>query len=118
MTHVLLTDIARIAHEVNRAYCNALGDHSQPHWDHAPAWQRDSAVEGVKFHLNHPDAPPSASHENWLNQKHVEGWKYGPNKDPEKKEHPCFVPFAELPPYQQAKDFIFTAIVRELSRHR
>lgn len=41
--------IARVAHEVNRAYCKALGDDSQEVWELAPQWQRDSAIVGVKF---------------------------------------------------------------------
>lgn len=28
-------DIARVAHEVNRDYCQALGDDSQPAWENA-----------------------------------------------------------------------------------
>lgn len=39
--------IARVVHEVNRAYCEALGDTSQPKWEDAPQWQRDSAMLGV-----------------------------------------------------------------------
>lgn len=39
---------ARAAHEVNRAYCIALGDTSQPSWDEAPEWQRESAKKGVQ----------------------------------------------------------------------
>jgi hypothetical protein len=46
-----------------------------------------------------------------MKQKLDDGWKYGPVKDPEKKEHPCLVSFSELPKEQQAKDFIFRAIV-------
>lgn len=72
--------IARVAHEVNRAYCQSLGDKSQARWEEAPQWQRDSAVAGVKFH----------------------------------QEHPCMVPFAELPKEQQAKDFLFRAVVHAL----
>ena len=29
-------DIARVAHELNKAYCESMGDHSQPDWDNAP----------------------------------------------------------------------------------
>lgn len=105
-------DVARIAHEVNRAYCRALGDDSQPAWADAPDWQRESAIAGVRFLLEHPAAPPSASHDNWLAQKQAEGWTYGETKDAEAKTHPCMRPFDELPVEQQAKDHIFTAIVR------
>lgn len=34
--------IARVCHEVNRAYCQALGDNSQPTWEEAPQWQRQN----------------------------------------------------------------------------
>lgn len=110
-------DIARVAHEVNAAYCRSIGDTSQPSWDEAPEWQRASAGAGVQFHLDNPDAGPTGSHESWLKEKTEAGWKYGPVKDPEKKEHPCFVPYAELPREQQAKDFLFTAVVHALKGH-
>lgn len=37
-TRMALTalQIAQVCHEVNRAYCQALGDDSQPAWDDAP----------------------------------------------------------------------------------
>ena len=107
--------IAAVAHEINRAYCAALGDDSQPEWDDAPDWQKDSAVGGVEFHLANPDAGPEASHESWLAQKEADGWTYGEEKDPEAKTHPCFVPFTELPPEQQAKDFLFRQTVHSLA---
>lgn len=105
-----LDKIARMCHEVNRAYCEALGDMSQVSWDDAPEWQRESARMGVDLHLM-GDFGPEASHISWMTQKLNDGWVYGPVKDAEKKEHPCIVPFAELPLEQQAKDFIFRAIV-------
>jgi hypothetical protein len=69
----------------------------------------------VKFHLTNPDAGPAASHESWLAEKEATGWKYGPVKDADKKEHPCFVPYNELPPAQQSKDYLFRAIVHGLA---
>jgi hypothetical protein len=109
-----IVDIARICHQVNKAYCEAIGDNSQVDWSHAPDWQRESAVNGVNFHMKNPDASPSHSHEKWLKDKEAGGWKYGPVKDTEKKEHPCFVPYDQLPWDQRTKDYIFSAICREL----
>jgi hypothetical protein len=103
--------IARTAHEVNRAYCKSIGDDSQPAWEDAPDWQMQSTFDGVVFHRDHPDAGPSASHDNWLARKAADGWKYGPVKNPEKKEHPCFVPYSQLPEEQQVKDALFIAVV-------
>ncbi len=110
-----IEDIAKVCHEANRAYCQTLGDNSQPEWEHAPDWQRSSAVAGVEFHLANPEASASASHESWLAQKKADGWKYGPAKNPAAKEHPCFVPFDQLPKSQQAKDFVFRGLVHSLA---
>lgn len=106
--------IARVAHEVNRAYCEALGDLSQKPWDEAPEWQRESAVNGVRFHDENPDASPSASHDNWLAEKVAGGWVYGDVKDPDARTHPCCVPYEKLPVEQRAKDYIFRAVARAL----
>ena len=107
--------IANVAHEVNRSYCEALGDVSQTGWKDAPQWQKDSAVLGVKLHTNNPDAGPQASHESWMAQKISEGWEYGTVKDAESKRHPCIVPFDELPREQQAKDYIFRGVVHAVA---
>lgn len=114
---MLISDVAKICHEANKAYCETLGDNSQLPWDDAPAWQRDSAIKGVDFNLLNPNAPASASHESWLKVKEADGWKYGPVKDADKKEHPCFVPYDELPKSQQAKDHLFKSIVAVFASH-
>jgi hypothetical protein len=58
---------------------------------------------------------PEQSHEGWLAEKRAAGWKYGPVKDPDRKEHPCFVPYADLPPAQRAKDGVYLAVVRAVA---
>lgn len=109
-----LADIARVAHEVNRAYCEALGDSSQAPWEEAPEWARETVVNGVLMHLAHPDATPADSHRSWLTHKVSEGWVYGPVKDPERREHPCMVPYEELPAEQRAKDYLFRGVVHAM----
>lgn len=59
---------------------------------------------------------PSASHESWLAEKEADGWKYRLVKDVDKKEHYCYVPYGELSIEQQAKDYVFTGIVKSLSK--
>ena len=109
-----MDQIAEVAHGVNRAYCQALGDTSQPNWTDAPEWQRSSARMGADLHTM-GDFGPEASHLSWMNQKLEEGWKYGPVKNPELKEHPCIVPFDQLPKEQQAKDYIFRGVVHAVN---
>ena len=105
--------IAKICHEANRVWCEGHGDDSQLTWDEAPDWQRLSATIGVEGARR--GNTPEESHESWLTEKARTGWVYGPVKDPVAKTHPCIVPYDELPPEQQAKDHLFTAIVRALA---
>lgn len=105
--------IAAAAHMANRALCAAQGDDSQPLWRDAPDWQRASAIKGVEGALAGNTA--EQSHESWLAEKVATGWKYGHKKDPEKKEHPCMVPYAHLPAAQQIKDKMYLDTVREIA---
>ncbi len=103
---------AQAAHEANRAYCIAIGDESQVHWEDAPEWQRDSAIAGAQAIADDPATTPEQSHEGWMAQKLADGWVYGEVKDAEAKTHPCIVPYAKLPETQRKKDGIFGAVVR------
>lgn len=102
---------AKAAHAGNKAYCESIGDDSQPEWKDAPDWQKESALAGVQFHIDNPDAEDSASHDSWMAQKVVDGWVHGEEKDPEAKTHPCIVPFEDLPEDQQHKDKLFKETV-------
>ncbi len=106
--------IARITHEVNRAYCNALGDASQPAWEDAPEWQKQSAINGVKFAMTNPDATPEDMHNNWMAVKRADGWIYGERKNAVIKTHPCMLPYRELPRDQRIKDYLFRAVVKAM----
>ena len=108
-------DIAAVCHEANRMYCLTQDDASQPTWMAAPQWQKDSAINGVRMHLANPNATPEDSHKAWLAEKEASGWRYGPVKNPETKEHPCFRPYDQLPADQQAKDHLFRNIVHALA---
>jgi hypothetical protein len=109
-----IDSVARVAHETNRAYSLSLGDTSHSSWDEAPGWLKDSIRLGVERVLEGKDA--RQIHESWLAVKVAAGWKYGPVKDAEKKEHPCFRPYDSLPPEQQAKDHLFVATVERTAR--
>lgn len=110
-----IENVARVAHEVNRAYCLAHGDLSQASWENAPDWQKVSAINGVRFVLGNPQAGPGAQHAAWMAEKLAAGWTVGPVKDAEKLEHPCLVPFDELPKMQQIKDVLFRGVVKALA---
>lgn len=113
--HTKVESCARAAHEANRTYCLTLGDRSQPHWETAPEWQRTSAINGVMGIIRDGNTP-AQSHASWLDEKRRTGWKYGPVKDAEKREHPCFMPYDELPPEQRKKDLLFHDTVHAMAK--
>ena len=43
-------------------------------------------------------------HEVWAQSRIAEGWTYGPVRDDIKKEHPCLVPYNELPEIEKEYD--------------
>ena len=43
------------------------------------------------------------THENWAHQRISNGWSWGPARDDRKREHPCLVPYDDLP--EEEKEF-------------
>jgi len=107
--------IAKVAHEVNRAFCISNGDDSQSSWENAEDWKKSSTFTGVEFLIDNPDATPITTHENWVKDKVDYGWKYGTKKDVDLKLHPCIIPYDDLPVMQKSKDYIFSAVVKTLA---
>lgn len=107
-------EIAAVTHDANRRLQLLQDDPApSPAWEHAPKWQRDSAVDGVRGILD--GNTPEESHQNWCNYKIKDGWVWGSEKNEVRKTHPCLVPYAELPAEQRLKDTLFHAIVNALA---
>lgn len=43
-------------------------------------------------------------HEVWAQSRMAGGWTYGPVRDDSKKQHPCLVPYDELPEIEKEYD--------------
>jgi hypothetical protein len=55
--------IAAICHEANRTYSiQTMGDRSHDSWEHAPDYQRASAILGVRFIDDNPGVSSEAVH--------------------------------------------------------
>jgi len=107
--------IAKVAHEVNRAYCIAIGQEDvSPEWDEFGG--KDGIISGAQYHLDYPDVTPEESHAAWLAEKEKLGWRYGEEKDDKEKTHPCMVPYEELPVEDRVKDYLFAEIVSQLAQ--
>lgn len=112
-----IEQIAKAAHEMNRRYCQLIGDGSQKPWEESPEWQRGSAIAGVKAVLSGGIKTLKEQHDAWSQRKLNEGWTRGDVKDAKAKTHPCLVPYNDLPVSEQQKDAIFRATVKGIAHH-
>lgn len=80
------------------------------------SWEENKAtvIAGVQRMLANPGETPETNHDAWWKFKVDAGWKYGPNKDPVAKTHPCMVPYEALGPFAKSKDAVFQTIVRTM----
>lgn len=103
---------ARAAHEANRAYSKIADPTGGPYpcWRDVSDAQRASVVAGVSCVIE--GATPRELHEKWLAYKAKEGWAFGPVKDEKSKQHPCMLPYLELPTAARVKDELFQVTVR------
>jgi len=104
--------VAMCCHQMNAMFCEALNDLSQSPWHEAPDNIKASAIDGVRFIIDRPEAGPEAQHESWRRFKTDDGWVYGNEKDAKKKTHPCMVPYERLPREDQLKDELFYVVAR------
>lgn len=119
MTNYSSGDIERIAracHEINSAYCRAIGDSSHKPWDELPESLKASTIIGVVHKLMNPEVTPEESHLMWLKTKVDEGYVYGIVKDHDLKTHPCVLPYSALPLSDRVKDHLFIAVVKTFAK--
>lgn len=87
-----------------------------PYWECSDE-QRSLSLDGVKkldaifaredFDSMTLDQIAEQLHINWMSFKVANGWKFGPVRDEEKKEHPCMVEYSVLSEDEKMKDRIF-----------
>ena len=109
-----IENIALMCHELNRAYCQMIGKDIPKSWYEASQEQKKCVMDGVRFVMLN-DPTPMESHENWMQHRLDNGWKYGPVKDEKAKTHPCLVEYKDLPREQQVKDTMFIAMVKMMA---
>lgn len=44
------------------------------------------------------------AHDLWARRRLGEGWRLGPRRDDERKQHPCLVPYEDLPESEKEYD--------------
>lgn len=105
---------AHAGHEAYRAYSIATGD-SMPSWD---AYKRTVGGNNIRLAAKEilEGKTPERFHAEWSKKLLEDGWKVGPARDPEKKEHPHLVAYDDLPLFQRRRDEIFLTTVRAVAK--
>jgi hypothetical protein len=103
--------IAKICYETNRAYREVIGEAPSPRWEDTPDWRRAAIIDGVIFLLENPGVSAERTHENWVQRKEKDGWKYGVRSNDEKKEHPSICAYSMLTENERRKDALFIAVI-------
>lgn len=103
--------IAKIYHQASKAYSETLGDYSGEDWHLMDDEYKKITCEAVDSLITE-DLTPRSVHEYWFEFRSKHGWKYGPIADKEKKEHPYFMPYDELPIEKRRRDSLLYEIVR------
>lgn len=107
------SEVAHVCHEAIRALQHVLGDPlPSQSWPDAPQADRDGTTAAVA--AARLGATPEHLHDSWCTSKQADGWVHGAAKDPVKREHPCLIPYEDLPSEQRDKDSLITAIVAVL----
>jgi hypothetical protein len=62
------------------------------------------SLRGVRRVRATPGITAREHHEGWVDDMAELGWRYGPVRDPDLREHPNLVPYGQLRPEEQHKD--------------
>ena len=101
----------RTAHEVNRVYCESLGDMTQCPWVEISEEQQAEAVKVLRAHIHNVYLPPQESHELWVKQMVSLGWKHGKEHNSTNKTHPLLLPYESLSELDKTKQALFKVSV-------
>ena len=109
-----VTDVARVAHEVQRTYCMTQGDNSETPWESQSEYWKEKAQEIVREYVTDPNAGINTRHDAWYKSKVAEGWTYGDDLDVAAKKSTRIMPWHFLPAEEQMRDMVFFGVVNAL----
>lgn len=111
-----LMAMAKIAHEILRAYHVAIGEPPfiTPAWDDLAASDQARAMAKAEARLA-STLTVEQEHSVWLEQKRAQGWEYGPKFDEGARVDPLLVRFEALPEKVRVGKYLIDATVRVLA---
>lgn len=108
-----LNRICKMCHDNNNKLMILNGESPQVGWDMLDAESQYITYKSVKKIIDDPNITAECIHNEWMNNKKLDGWVYGEVKDVTKKTHPLIVPFDQLSEIDKQKDQSFIDIVRK-----
>lgn len=102
--------LSQFCHDVLSQYGRAYGQELKA-WPDLTKIEQQHIVGRVAHFMTYPDADAGAPHEACRLRIQLNGWSYGRKFDAARKTRPDLCYFSQLPPEQQACDFIIKGIV-------
>lgn len=102
-----LVDIAQECHNKNNELMMMNGEEQNGNWDSLDRHTKFINLKSVIKALENPDLTAKDMHDEWMNNKIADGWKFGDVKDPELKTHPLIIDYDLMKDVDKMKDQIF-----------
>lgn len=110
-----IQQIAQLCHESGRLFSKIIGAEAPPDWESLTPDEKAEIIALVDYRIENTNAPFSAQHAKWKDNKIAAGWKFGKIFNEDKKTHPCIIPYDELPINTRRADAIAVAIINAMT---
>lgn len=103
--------LSRESHRAISDFRVSIGEDALPPWAPSTAEEIGQKRSGIEAALS--GVTPEQQWREWSAMRREQGWKYGPVRDPVKKEHPSLVDdYSMLSPAERQKDEVYGEAIR------
>ena len=99
-----LLDIAQECHAKNNELMMMNGEEQRGSWETLDRHTKFITLKSVIKALENPNLTAKEMHDEWMNNKIEDGWKFGDVKDAELKTHPLIIDFELMNDIDKMKD--------------
>ena len=99
-----LLDIAQECHAKNNELMMMNGEEQRGSWGTLDRHTKFITLKSVIKALENPNLTAKEMHDEWMNNKIEDGWKFGDVKDAELKTHPLIIDFELMNDVDKMKD--------------
>ena len=112
----MIEQIAKTAHAIHRAYCLEMGIPTQPKWEDVDNGHKDVVYNSVGQIMQGSIKSVEESHNNFIEYKYSQGWRYGKDYSLNFKLNPRMVDFSRLTIEQKIKERLFFECVTSFNK--